>query len=261
MSEDYSGYGVSLEPTPLSDVIHCQHIMHQQQQKLLLLQVQQRGCAEIDYLANRVMKRKRGERLRVGFSSQVMEFHNPRDLEEIETSWYSKDERAVFKEERKTIIRALKKVNFDLSRIDQTVYQLRGLEAYLSLSFNKLMLRKRTEVIKSVMAEQARQRSQGIRDSEALRDVSCGPTEWASGKGLELGHKDAQDAGNSSFPLTAGSLASWGHDSDTPSLCRSTSASSSSSSESSARSMAESVLIQTSVNGLPNRFRTSSKFY
>jgi hypothetical protein len=48
--------------------------------------------------------------------------------------WYSKGELKNFKCERKTIIRMLKKVNFDPSQIDTSIFDLRGLEAYSSVS-------------------------------------------------------------------------------------------------------------------------------
>jgi hypothetical protein len=139
---------------------------------------------------------------------------------------FQREELALFKGERKTIIRALKQVNFDLNRIDQSVHHLRGLEAYLSISFNKLMQKKRTEVIQTVMAEQTHQRSQGRKDSDALRRACCQTTEWARQRGVELGEKDALDVGMAKMDP----MAVWGHDSDisqTPSLCSSTSGSSS----------------------------------
>ena len=127
----------------------------------------------------------------------------------------------MFKMERKLVVRALRKVNFNLNLIDQKVHQLRGLEAYSSIKFNKLMLQKRSDVIKGVMSEQARQRSLGIRDNEALRNKSCSATRWASQRGFELAKKDAEDAGHAP---------TWGNDSDhsAPSLCSSASESSTS---------------------------------
>ena len=96
--------------------------------------------------------------------------------------------------ERKKIFRALKRVNFDLSQIDQSVHQLRGLEPFFSMEFNKLIQKKRSSVFQSVMAEQALQRREGKRDVEALRNASLKETKWARLRGMELGRKDAADA-------------------------------------------------------------------
>ena len=63
------------------------------------------------------------------------------------------------RDEYQHVIRALKKVDFDLNKIDKRKYQLRGLEAYLSVSFNKFMQQKRAEVLQTVMTEQANQKS------------------------------------------------------------------------------------------------------
>ena len=135
----------------------------------------------------------------------------------------------MFKTDRKVIVRALKKVNFDLSRIDRDEYCLRGLEPYLSISFNKRMQHKRTQVMHNVMTEQARQRSMRQNDVERLRGVCCCATEWARERAHELGINDARELGS---PTVLEACSSWGHDSNasqTPSLCNSYSGSSSSS--------------------------------
>jgi hypothetical protein len=87
-NEDHMDYGgVMMEPTPLSDVVHFQHLMIYQQQQLLIIHEQQRWLAEREHLERRGSKRRRGDR--VGFAPHVMVYHNPRDLDEILTSWYS----------------------------------------------------------------------------------------------------------------------------------------------------------------------------
>jgi hypothetical protein len=78
------------------------------------------------------------------------------------------------------------------------------------------------------MAEQTHQRSQGRKDSDALRCACCQTTDWARQRAVELGEKDALDVGIAEMDP----MAAWGHESDisqTPSLCSSTSGSSSSS--------------------------------
>ena len=48
--------------------------------------------------------------------------------------WYSKEDLKVIKNERRVIVRILKKVNFDIGAIDKSIYELRGFEAYMSVS-------------------------------------------------------------------------------------------------------------------------------
>ena len=123
----------------------------------------------------------------------------------------------------------LKRVRFDISQIDLNVHCLRGLEAYLSISFNKLMQQKRVEVMESVMNEQMRQRNLGMWDSNALRAVCAQATEWARGRALDLGIEDAKEVGQQA--VSEDSLMSWGNESNvsqTPSLCSSNSSGSSS---------------------------------
>lgn len=56
-------------------------------------------------------------------------------LQRAKHCWYSRGELKRIKSERKEIVRALRRVNFDVGSIDQSMYDLRGLEAYLSVSF------------------------------------------------------------------------------------------------------------------------------
>lgn len=141
-----------------------------------------------------------------------------------------RDELAVFKGERKSLIRELKRVNFDLDKIDRTKFHLRGLEPYLSIGYNKHMQKKRTQVLHTVLMEQRNQRSRGIRDNEALREACCLASSWARERAADLGRRDAKAVGNepslTEEPLIS---SSWGHASDisaAPSLCSTVSGSS-----------------------------------
>lgn len=140
----------------------------------------------------------------------------------------------MFKKERKDIVRALKRVNFDLSKFDCSATCLRGLEAYSSIRFNKLMQHKRDQVVKTVLAEQARQRGFAMFDASSMREVCVQASEWARGRALELGLEDAKELGLlavSSTPLSSSeedpTNFAWGHESGisqtstTPSLCSS----------------------------------------
>jgi hypothetical protein len=65
------------------------------------------------------------------------------------------------------------------------------------------MQRKRAQVMKSVLGEQRRQRNMGgLHCMENLRLTSCGTTEWARDRALELGLDDAKALGRRLFPLT-----------------------------------------------------------
>lgn len=168
---------------------------------------------------------------RVAFCEDVFCYTNPRDYDEIVSSWYSKDELAVFKGEKKELIRALKRVNFDLDQIDRNVFHLRGLEPYLSIKYNKYMQKKRTAVMQTVMIEQMNQRGRGIRDAESLRAACSEASAWARERAADLGRRDAQVVGYKYDPLTKTNQdPTWGHESDVssvPSLCSSQSGSTS----------------------------------
>ncbi len=143
--------------------------------------------------------------------------------------FFQKDELAIFKGEKKDLIRALKRVNFDLDQIDRNVFHLRGLEPYLSVKYNKYMQKKRTAVLQTVMLEQKSQRGRGIRDTESLRVACCEASAWARERAADLGRRDAQVVGNESVSKKHPQL-NWGHESDissVPSLCSSQSGSTS----------------------------------
>lgn len=131
-------------------------------------------------------------------------------------------------------------MNFDLSRFDTQAHCLRGLEAYSSISFNKMMQRKRENAIKSVLAEQTRQRGLATRDPSIIREICVRATEWARERALQLGLDDAKRLGIPPVKIGAPPALSteddnntaWGHESNisqssaTPSLCSSVASSS-----------------------------------
>mmetsp|Transcript_18324 Transcript_18324/g.44237 ORF Transcript_18324/g.44237 Transcript_18324/m.44237 type:complete len:499 (-) Transcript_18324:93-1589(-) len=155
----------------------------------------------------------------VSFASMNEVYFNSTDLDEIVTTcWYSRDDLRQFKSERKMIVRMLKSVKFDPTKIDTSIYDLRGLEAYSSIAFNALMQKKRKQVFQAVLNEQGRQRQQQQQqlqrdgggstsnqplplslDDESIRDVSSSASKWARERGLELGRADAMLVGNSPF--------------------------------------------------------------
>lgn len=139
----------------------------------------------------------------VRFSPMLEVYSDPTDLNDIVSGcWYSRDELQQFKGERKMIIRMLKFVNFDISQIDTSVYDLRGLEAYSSMAFNAFMQKKRKAVYQAVIQEQYRQRRMGKQDAGALRIVAATSSQWARERGLQLGRDDARLVGTSPFDVS-----------------------------------------------------------
>jgi hypothetical protein len=156
------------------------------------------------------MRQKRKKH--IDLASHVLIHFSPYDLEELEGSWYTTADFVQFRKERKATVNALRHTKFDLGRIDPSQHNLRGLEAYSSVSFYKKTQRKRVGVVKRVLAEQQRQRegiinaesmrklscseSENLRewiiDAESIRKVSCSESEWARDKGLKLGRDDAE---------------------------------------------------------------------
>lgn len=69
---------------------------------------------------------------RVRFSTTISVYDSSTSNwdEIIEHGWYSKDDLVAFKGERRGIIRMLRSVNFDPTKVDTVRYDLRGLEAY-----------------------------------------------------------------------------------------------------------------------------------
>lgn len=110
--------------------------------------------------------------------------------------WYSKEELKKIKSQRKEIVRALKKVKFDVRAIDKSVYELRGLEAYLSPQIIGTTQRKRREALESVLNEQLRQRKSpsGKRNVQRLQLVSFRASEWFRTRALEFAERDAIEA-------------------------------------------------------------------
>jgi hypothetical protein len=190
-----------LEPTPLSDAIQLKHLLYRKQRiGLLLLQQQQWlrhhnskyicQSSTPSAIEKRQKERKNGK---VRFRSHVLVHFSVHDLDDLKHCWYTKSEMSEFKMERKRLVKALQNCNFDLNKIDQSVYTLRGLEPFFSLKFNNMIHQKRMRVIKSVLAEQSRQKK-GTVDPESIRKISYAETEWARQRGVQLGKEDAEVA-------------------------------------------------------------------
>lgn len=148
----------------------------------------------------------------------------------------------------------MKKVNFNLDKIDKSVFQLRGLEAFLSIGYNKMMQNKRSEVLETVLAEQRSQKSRGVNDVEALRDACRDVSSWARERAEDLGRRDAKAVAVTPTKVADPSMA-WAHES-TPSLC-----STISSSSTSTRSSVSSEGSLDSLNYMANRGMQGGKMF
>jgi hypothetical protein len=129
-------------------------------------------------------------RKEVSFADSALLYSSDRTVEEIDRMWYSKDELALFKNERKAVVKALKKTRFDVAAVERKGHCLRGYEAYFSLDINKAMKDSRTLLISLVLTEQDRQRAVGINDPEALRFAGAAVSQWAGDNALKLGESD-----------------------------------------------------------------------
>ena len=127
----------------------------------------------------------------VRFADEALLYRSACSLDEVQRMWYSKEELAEFKNERRQVIRLMKKVNFDLNQINQEAICLRGYEPYFSMSMNKTTKYARQLVISIVLLEQRRQIMNGVYDPESLRNTCSKSSQWARDIALELGNSDA----------------------------------------------------------------------
>lgn len=141
------------------------------------------GCGSLQ-------KRRRPPK-RVAFAEDALLYRSNLTTEDVKRMWYSTNELATLKSERKAIIKILKKVNFKLDKLDQEAICLRGYEAYFSVSMNKATKYARELVLSVVLAEQSRQRMVGVFDPESLRQLCGQASQWARDTALVLGITDA----------------------------------------------------------------------
>jgi hypothetical protein len=197
-------------PSPLSldeqikayEALRAEHarqleLMEQYRQQELLLQQQQQQQLILESNntdnSNSITARRR--RKRVAFAEDALLYGSDRTEEDVERMWYNKAELAVFKEERKNIVKVLKKSNFNLVAIEASgLYCLRGYEPYFSMAVNRAMKYARTLVSGQVLTEQGRQRSCGYDCGESIRQASSAASQWARDNALQLGKNDEIEA-------------------------------------------------------------------
>jgi hypothetical protein len=143
-------------------------------------------------------RRRRAAPLSVSFAEDAFLYPSERLIEDLEESWYSKDDLASFKKERKAVIRALKRVGFDTNAVDKQKYCLRGYEPYFSIEVNKALKHSRAMLTSTVLSEQKRQKMLNIYELETIRDCSCNESARARHSSHELGVLDSLEC----FALT-----------------------------------------------------------
>ena len=194
-----------------------QQLLQQQQQQLLLQQQQPQQVVEqappvppqpqpqqpeTDALLRSPLY---GSGSGVTFAEEALLYSSNRTPEEVQhVCWYNRTELGAFKHERKEVVKALKRSNFDLGAVEQTgLYCLRGYEPYFSLEVNKAMKYQRTLVLSMVLQEQERQRAQSSSDGVvggywyddvAMEQTVSPASEWARENALQLGRNDELEA-------------------------------------------------------------------
>jgi hypothetical protein len=143
-------------------------------------------------------RRRRAVPARVSFAQDAFLYPSERLIEDFEESWYSKDDLAGFKKERKAVVKALKRAGFDTNAVDKEKYCLRGYEHYFSIEVNKAVKHSREMLTSTVFSEQKRQQMLNIYEPETIRDFSCNVSAWARDTSHELGVLDSLEC----FALT-----------------------------------------------------------
>jgi hypothetical protein len=159
--------------------------------------------------ASAVVHRKRRRRAvpaRVSFAEDAFLYPCEWSVEDLHDSWYSKDDLAVFKKERKAVVRALKKAGFDTNAVDKKKYCLRGYEPYFSVEMNQAVKYARESLTQTVFGEQKRQQMLNIYEPETIRDCSCNASAWARDISHELGVLDSLEVFALALNLDALSL-------------------------------------------------------
>lgn len=140
-------------------------------------------------------KRRLRSRRKVQFHEDLLLYSSSLSLSDVSRMWYSRDELGEFKNERKQIVRVLKRANFDVEAVERNGKNcLRGYEAYFSIEVNKAMKHARTAVTSIVLSEQNQQRSNDVYfDDEAMRYACCDYSHVAVNNALSLASKDEYD--------------------------------------------------------------------
>jgi hypothetical protein len=125
-------------------------------------------------------------------------------VDEQRAYWLRSADFAEFERNRRAMERALRRARGDFNQVDATQWCFRGMEEMLSADYACRMIVLRSNVIMGVLDEQARQRCQGYRDDEVIRQMSMAMSECARMHALDLAQHDARVAetgSNDPIPL------------------------------------------------------------
>jgi hypothetical protein len=139
-------------------------------------------------------RRRRAPPNSVHFAEEAFLYPSDRTVHDVQESWFTKDDLAVFKKDRKDVVRVLKRAGFDTNAVDKKKYCLRGYEPYFSLEMNKATKYAREMLYTNVFEEQKRQRRLNRNEPETMRECCCAKSQWARGNALELGVLDALES-------------------------------------------------------------------
>jgi hypothetical protein len=101
-------------------------------------------------------------------------------VDEERAYWLRSADFAEFERNRRAMERALRRARGDFNQVDATQWCFRGMEEMLSAEYACRMIVLRSNVIMGVLDEQARQRCQGYRDDESIRQMSMAMSECAN---------------------------------------------------------------------------------
>lgn len=138
-------------------------------------------------------------RKQVSFADEALLYSSPLFIDEVRELWYTQDEYASLKEERRTVVKLLR--YYGMEAIKRKVC-IRGLEAYTSIETNRALKEAREKSTYTVLHEQRLQRELGFYDPDALRDVYVPTTQWLRDHALRLARNDSLSLARMRLPLT-----------------------------------------------------------
>ena len=131
---------------------------------------------------------------RVRFAQDALLYSGDVTAQEISRCWCTADDFQSYKKERRNTIRTLRQNGYQIERMEDAGYCMRGLEPYFSLETNQAMKYTRQLAFRRVLEEQDRQRAVGIYDDETIREQAIPATAWARDMATQLGANDALEA-------------------------------------------------------------------
>jgi hypothetical protein len=108
--------------------------------------------------------------------------------------WFRSSDFAEIERNRRAMERALRRSRGDVAKLDPSQWCYRGMEEMLSTEYASRLLHQRSNLMKEVLDEQARQLVQGYHDDSRIQEVSSSHSEWARVFAIELAEHDSRVA-------------------------------------------------------------------